>query len=155
MNKYNKKTFIFLINIVLLFINSACTNTTSTKKTESVNEAQYHGKENAVSVFSEEKKYRVTLYSNSSPIKTGKIHNWTLKVLTPDGDELDKVKIYLHGGMPQHRHGFPTRPRIAKMSGKGLYLVSGVKFSMPGAWEMRFNIKEKTKRDRVVFKINL
>ena len=156
MNNYNKKYFIFLISFFLSVFVLACTNKKSHQQPEvNIEHLKYHGKENAVTIYSEEKKYKVTLYSNSTPVKTGKIHDWTLKVSTPDGEALDKVKIYLHGGMPVHRHGFPTRPRIKKTSGKGVYLVSGVKFSMPGAWEMRFNIKERNKRDRAVFKINI
>ena len=36
-------------------------------------------------------------------------------------------KIYVHGGMPKHQHGFPTNPRAKQYLGNGLYLVEGVK----------------------------
>ena len=78
-----------------------------------------------------------------------------MQVLTPDNKPVENLKIYIHGGMPVHRHGFPTKPRVTKYLGEGRHLVNGVKFSMPGSWEMRFNIKEATKRDRAIFQIEV
>ena len=118
---------------------------------------EYNGENNRIEKFSEEKKYKVSLYTENFPLPTGKIHTWTLDVKTPDGQPVENVKIYVHGGMPVHQHGFPTSPRITEYLGNGRYLVDGVKFSMVGDWEMRFNIKEekKNKRDRVIFNIKI
>ena len=112
-------------------------------------------KHSATTVMSEDKKYRVTLYSNVFPIPMQKIHSWTAHIETADGKPLEKAAIYIHGGMPIHRHGFPVKPRVKKNLGNGNYLIKGVKFSMIGEWEMRINIKEPTVRDRAIFKINI
>ena len=104
-------------------------------------------------IMSDDKIYRVSLYSNSFPIPLQKIHSWTAHVEYANGKPLENAKIYIHGGMPVHRHGFPVTPRVKKYLGNGNYLIKGIKFSMMGEWEMRLNIKEKTQRDRAVFRI--
>ena len=110
-------------------------------------------KKSATMVMSDDKKYRVTLYSNQFPIPMQKIHSWTAHIEYANGKPLENAKIYIHGGMPIHRHGFPVTPRVKKYLGNGDYLIKGIKFSMMGEWEMRLNIKEKTQRDRAVFRI--
>ena len=112
-------------------------------------------KTSATTVLSTDKKYRVTLYSNTFPIPMQKIHSWTAHIEKANGKPLDKAKIYIHGGMPVHRHGFPVTPRVRKNLGDGKFLIEGVKFSMIGDWEMRLNIKEETARDRAIFKIKI
>ena len=112
-------------------------------------------KASATTVWSDDKKYRVSLYSNAFPIPMQKIHSWVVHIETADGKPLEKATIYIHGGMPAHRHGFPVKPRVKKNLGNGNYLIKGVKFSMMGDWEMRINIKELTKRDRAVFLIKM
>lgn len=159
MKKYNVKYFRILQVCMLSFIMAGCGYTATKQQaktvTDSKNTFKYSDIKNAVTIMSEDKKYKVTLYSNQFPLTTGKIHNWTVQVLTPDNKPVENVKIYVHGGMPVHRHGFPTKPRVTKYLGEGRYLVNGVKFSMHGNWEMRFNIKETTKRDRAIFHIKV
>jgi len=104
-------------------------------------------------IMSDDKIYRVSLYSNTFPVPLQKIHSWTAHIEYVGGKPLENAKIYIHGGMPIHRHGFPVTPRVKKYLGNGNYLIKGVKFSMMGEWEMRLNIKEKTQRDRAVFRI--
>lgn len=154
-----------IIKIILplsfLFI-SAC-NETNTKgsgvtKVESnqpSNKILYSDSEHSVTLMTDDKKYITTLYSQLYPLRVGKVHSWILEIKSADNSPLEITKVYVHGGMPVHQHGFPTRPRVTQLLGNGKYLVEGVKFSMPGEWEMRFNIKEKTKRDRVVYKIKI
>ena len=153
----NKYFTVVILSFIFLF--SGCNASKNKKTTLQTNNThnlnQYSDKDNAVSLLSEGKKYKVSLYSKSFPFQTGKIFNLILNLSTPDGKPLDNIKIYVHGGMPQHQHGFPTNPKVTKSLGNGDYLVEGVKFSMPGDWEIRFNIKEATKRDRAIFHIKL
>ena len=166
--KYNyKKNVAHLLLLVMIVTLSACAknkreqqaeNKTPTLKLEqkAPNNIVVKGnfsKTSATTVMSDDKKYRVTLYSNTFPIPLQKIHSWTAHIEYADGKPLEKAKIYIHGGMPIHRHGFPVTPRVKKYLGNGNYLIKGVKFSMIGEWEMRLNIKEKTRRDRAVFRI--
>lgn len=119
------------------------------------NPKAYSNRENAVTVSTEDGKYRVSLYSNQYPLPVGKVHSWIAHIETPDGKPVADAKLYIHGGMPAHRHGFPTKPRAKQYLGKGDYRIDGVKFSMAGRWEMRINIKQTTRRDRAVYQIQL
>lgn len=114
-----------------------------------------YSKHRPATLMSSDGKYRVSLYSSEAPIPLQQIHSWYVHVESADGKPVEEARIYVHGGMPMHRHGFPTKPRVKDYLGNGDYRIDGVKFSMPGHWEMRLNIKEKTRRDRVVFGIDL
>ncbi len=59
------------------------------------------------------------------------------------------------GGMPQHGHGLPTKPRITKNLGDGKYLVEGMRFSMNGWWEIKFDIDSGNRKDSVTFNLVL
>ncbi|PIL45678.1 hypothetical protein CR105_06255 [Massilia eurypsychrophila] len=61
------------------------------------------------------------------------------------------AKIAFSGGMPQHGHGYPTRPAVTANLGEGRYRLSGMKFSMSGWWEMKLNIGSTLGADQVVF----
>lgn len=102
-------------------------------------------------IFSDKKKYKVTLYSKIYPFPVQKIHSWVIHIETADGIPVTNATVFVHGGMPVHRHGFPVQPRVKKHLGNGDYLVKGIKFNMIGDWEIRININEKTRRDRAVF----
>lgn len=164
MNNNHSNFFVSSLRITtitsLLFL-TACTSSgdknTSTvaNKTAPPAHAKPYSESSAITQMTDDKKYRVTLHSNVFPIPMQKIHSWTAHIETADGKPLENAKIYIHGGMPVHRHGFPVQPRVKKYLGKGKHLIEGVKFSMLGDWEMRINIKEKTRRDRAVFKIKI
>lgn len=142
--------------IILLALSlSGCATTNTLPANSNQNHPQKYSQQHAVSQWTDDKKYHVTLHSNLYPLKTGKIHSWTVRILYPNGKPVEQAKIYIHGGMPAHQHGFPTHPRANEYLGDGVYRIDGVKFSMPGDWEMRINVKEETLRDRAVFKIVL
>lgn len=146
-----------LLSFLLLSSISASATTPENISTleEMIKPEAYSDRAHAITRMSEDKKYRVKLYSSQHPLPLGKIHGWMLKVELADGKPLEQAKIYVHGGMPVHRHGFPTNPRVTKYLGNGYYQVDGIKFSMSGDWEMRFNIKEPHQRDRVIFNIKI
>lgn len=167
-NNYKKNTFVVVLSLALLTL-SACSankreqqmeNKSTTLKFEQFTPSKIvtkgdFSKTAATTVLSSDKKYRVSLYSNTFPIPMQKIHSWTARIEQANGQPLDKAKIYIHGGMPEHRHGFPVTPRVRKYLGDGKFLIEGVKFSMIGNWEMRLNIKEENVRDRAIFKIKI
>ena len=116
---------------------------------------KYTSREHAVTQVSERGKYRVTLYSNASPIPLQQFHEWTVHVEDMAGKPYEG-RVFINGGMPMHRHGFPTKPRSKTYLGNGDYQVEGIKFNMHGEWEMRFNISmQGGHSDRVVFKVDL
>lgn len=116
---------------------------------------QFIDREHAVTQPSENGEYVFSLHSTDPKIPFKKIHNWIVHIETKDGKPLEGAKVFVFGGMPAHRHGFPTKPRVKKYLGDGDYLVEGIKFNMPGVWEMRFNIKDGNKSGRVVYRFNL
>jgi hypothetical protein len=70
-----------------------------------------------------------------------------------DGRAVDEAQIAIDGGMPQHGHGLPTRPRVTRSLGGGIYEIEGVRFNMGGWWEFRLAITGVHGVDTVVFNL--
>lgn len=97
------------------------------------------------------KHYIVDIRPVGGPVDLNKIHSWEVHVTSPSGQPADGLKIAVDGGMPQHGHGLPTRPRITRQLGDGRYLMEGMKFSMTGWWEIRLKIDGAAGSDTVTF----
>lgn len=175
------KLLLFSLLIVSMFMLNACAGNAdvhhdhSTMDSSAKSQADSHAgrklgqhgemtftsRQHAVTQASQNGLYKISLFCNESPIPLQKIHSWTLHVEDVDGKPVDDLKVFVSGGMPMHRHGFPTKPRVSDHRGNGDYSVDGIKFNMAGHWEMRFNFKEKggsvatKQKDRVIFKIHL
>jgi hypothetical protein len=76
-------------------------------------------------------------------------------VETADGQPVENAAIVVDGGMPQHGHGLPTQPQVTQNLGGGDYLVEGLKFQMPGWWEVKFRITADGQSDGVIFNLVL
>lgn len=96
-----------------------------------------------------EHKYRVAIHPLVEPISINKIHAWEIQLRTASGEAVTGAKIDVGGGMPQHGHGFPTQPRVTKELGNGRYLLEGMKFSMPGWWEIKLTIDATSGADEL------
>ena len=59
------------------------------------------------------------------------------------------------GGMPMHKHGLPTAPRMTKGLGQGSYLIEGMKFSMAGWWEIIIEVGQGFDQDKATFNLIL
>jgi hypothetical protein len=79
------------------------------------------------------------------------MHSWTVKLQDGAGHPVTGAALAVDGGMPQHGHGLPTRPRVTREVENGTYLVEGMKFSMPGWWNIKFDIQGSQGRDKVTF----
>ena len=88
-------------------------------------------------------------------IKQGELHSWILTVKTSDGKPVEDARVEIGGGMPDHNHGLPTSPEVTEYLGQGRYRVEGVKFTMSGWWELRFDISSAAGTDAVVFNLVL
>lgn len=99
--------------------------------------------------------YRATITPSDSVLRIGRMHTWTLRVETVDGTPIETAAIQVDGGMPQHGHGYPTRPRVTRSLGGGNHLVEGVKFNMGGWWTMKFTIDAAAGADSVTFNLKL
>ncbi len=104
---------------------------------------------------SAEGRFVVDLVPPAQGPAVGQIHAWTVRVAAADGQPVSGARITVDGGMPQHGHGLPTRPRVTAEPSPGTYLVEGMKFSMTGWWEMRFDIDAGGARDRAQFNLVL
>jgi len=63
--------------------------------------------------------------------------------------------MVVDGGMPQHGHGLPTKPRVTRDPGNGDHLVEGMKFNMGGWWVVKFRVNATTGSDSLVFNLKL
>jgi hypothetical protein len=99
--------------------------------------------------------FRISYKSSLAPIPINKIHTWVLKIKTSEGRPVTGADITLDGDMPEHGHGLPTQPEVTEYLGDGKYLVEGIKFSMPGWWTIKFNVKTGDKEDTVTFNLIL
>jgi YtkA-like len=104
---------------------------------------------------SEAGRYRATIHPQGDTIPQGKLQRWTLHVETTAGVPVDSGDFAVDGGMPQHGHGLPTKPRVTRALGNGDHLVEGLKFNMGGWWVVKFRVNAGAGRDSVVFNVKL
>ena len=95
--------------------------------------------------------YHVTLVPPADTVAINKLHTWQVQVRTPDGKPVTEASVAVDGGMPQHLHGLPTKPRVSRELSPGTYLVEGMKFSMPGWWEVKLDVSATPGADKVTF----
>jgi hypothetical protein len=99
-------------------------------------------------------KFRVTI-EDSAAFRKGKLLSAAINIRDAQGKAVENATIAIDGGMPQHGHGLPTKPRVAKELGNGRYLVDGLKFNMGGWWELKFAITSAATSDNVTFNVEL
>lgn len=96
-------------------------------------------------------RYLVTMHPPAQQPAINQLHSWEIEVATPAGAPVTQAQIAFDGGMPQHGHGLPTRPRVTQELGGGRYRLDGMKFSMSGWWEMKVAVRAAPGEDKVVF----
>ncbi|KWZ33077.1 Auxin-binding protein [Burkholderia anthina] len=99
--------------------------------------------------------YVVTLDPPTTPPPLNRIHVWTVSVSRASGEPVRGARIDVSGGMPQHGHGLPTRPRVVEIDGNGAYRLQGMKFSMPGWWTITLKVRDAQRDDDVTFNVVL
>ncbi|MEO6102549.1 MAG: FixH family protein [Pseudoxanthomonas sp.] len=100
---------------------------------------------------SQHKVFVVELEPPATPAAINQLHSWRIKLSSADGLPLTGARISVDGGMPQHGHGFPTQPRVTRELSNGAYLLEGMKFSMPGWWNIKLAIDAEGAHDSVTF----
>lgn len=88
----------------------------------------------------EEESLRVTYSTPSGPPEINRMHSWILHVESLDGAPVENAEILVSGGMPEHDHGLPTRPRVTTELGGGDYRLDGMRFHMRGYWEIEVTV---------------
>jgi hypothetical protein len=99
--------------------------------------------------------YVATLAPQKMPIPVGAMHSWVVTVTTAEGVPMDDVGVTIDGGMPQHGHGLPTRPKVTKHLGDGKHLIEGMKFNMSGWWTLTLRIDGADGSEAVTFNLAL
>lgn len=98
--------------------------------------------------------YRATLQPTGE-LGTRRMHSAKLVLRTADDAPVPNAAIQVDGGMPQHGHGLPTAPRVTRDLGNGEYQVDGLRFNMPGWWELKFRIATPAGTDSLTFNLAL
>lgn len=95
--------------------------------------------------------YRVALVAPTPAPAINQMHSWKVKLATAEGAPVQGARFVVDGGMPQHGHGLPTKPRITREIESGTYVLDGMKFSMTGWWEVKLAIEGPQGADKVTF----
>ncbi len=95
--------------------------------------------------------YQVALVPPATAPAINQIHSWTVKLSDPTGSPVRGALFSVDGGMPQHGHGLPTKPRVTGELADGTYRLDGMKFSMTGWWAIKLNIQGPKGADTVTF----
>ena len=98
--------------------------------------------------------YRATLQPRDT-LRLRKLQAVPLSITDPSGRPIEGAVISIDGGMPEHAHGLPTRPRVQRDLGNGMYEIEGLRFSMGGWWELKLAIESSAGRDSITFNLSL
>ncbi len=99
-------------------------------------------------------RYSAVLESEE-PLRPRRMHTVEVVIRDAAGAPVDDATIEIDGGMPQHGHGLPTRPRVTAHLGDGRYQIEGVRFNMGGWWELKLAIAKGSAADTVTFNLAL
>jgi hypothetical protein len=97
----------------------------------------------------------VATLQSDEPLRVRRMQTVRVAITDAAGRPVDHATIDVGGGMPQHGHGLPTRPRVTRALGDGLYEIEGVRFNMGGWWEFRLTIATAAANDIVTFNLDL
>jgi hypothetical protein len=91
----------------------------------------------------------------AQPLRPRRLQTVRVAITDAAGHPADDATIQVDGGMPQHGHGLPTRPRVMRALGEGRYEIEGVRFNMGGWWEFKLAIATPAGSDVVTFNLDL
>lgn len=99
--------------------------------------------------------FEVSYHPMVQKITLNTMHAWKVTVKNQAGMPVTGAKFTISGGMPAHGHGLPTKPAMTKELGNGVYLIEGLRFSMPGVWTIHFDISTADNHDTAQFNLLL
>ncbi len=109
----------------------------------------------AKSVLSERKLFQVSYAASPATVPLNRIHTWEIGLQDKEGKPVTGATIKVDGDMPEHGHGLPTKPKVTKEKRPGLYIIEGMKFTMPGWWTVTFYLDTEQGTDSVTFNLDL
>lgn len=99
--------------------------------------------------------YALSIAPEAGEPRQGELHAWVVTVNTRQGAPVEGAAISVGGGMPEHAHGLPTSPEATVYLGDGRYRIEGVKFSMPGWWQLKLGVSAPAGADEATFNLVL
>jgi hypothetical protein len=99
--------------------------------------------------------YRASIRPQGDSIPQGRIHSWTLHLESLNGGPVDLAQVVVDGGMPQHGHGLPTKPRVTHSLGNGDHVIEGMKFNMGGWWILKVRVSSDAGSDSLLFNLHV
>ena len=98
--------------------------------------------------------YTATLEPTEA-LRPRKLQSVRITVVDDAGLPVEGASMTIGGGMPQHGHGLPTRPRMTRAIAAGTYEIEGVRFNMGGWWEFKVTIATDRGEDTITFNLSL
>ncbi|HEU4428400.1 MAG TPA: FixH family protein [Myxococcota bacterium] len=74
------------------------------------------------------------LTPENGSVVVGELQAWTVELRDRNGQPIRGAIASVGGGMPEHGHGLPTRPRVVAEVAPGRYRIEGLRLNMHGAW---------------------
>ncbi len=99
--------------------------------------------------------YRISIRPEQGVPRIGPLHTWLVQVESSAGEPVEPTQLVFDGGMPQHRHGFETRPRVTGSLGVGVFRIDGIRFHMAGAWLLRVDVAGPDGADFALFEVEV
>ncbi|MEL7185279.1 MAG: FixH family protein, partial [Pseudomonadota bacterium] len=97
----------------------------------------------------------VVTWTSDGTIRINEMHSWILHVETASGEPVEGATIEVDGGMPEHDHGLPTKPRVTEELGGGDYRLDGLRFHMRGYWEIVVTISTDDGLSKITLPLKL
>lgn len=89
------------------------------------------------------------------PLRLRQLLAVPVRIVDANGRPVDGATVSIEGGMPEHLHGLPTKPRVTRSLGEGVYEIEGLRFSMGGWWQLTLVIDSPAGVDSVTFNLAL
>jgi hypothetical protein len=99
--------------------------------------------------------YTATIDTPAQPLQPRRMMKLSVSIRDAAGNPVDGARIEVDGGMPQHGHGLPTKPRVTRSLGDGRYELDGLRFNMGGWWVLHLAIESSAGADRITFNFDL
>jgi DNA-binding beta-propeller fold protein YncE len=100
--------------------------------------------------------YGIEILGAPDPIPLGDLFEIDLQVREGcrSGPPAETAGLEVEAIMPGHGHGMNTHPRVAPL-GSGRFLATGLRFHMPGRWEIHFDVVRGGVLERVQAEVML
>lgn len=99
--------------------------------------------------------YVVSYSAPDGEPKINSMHSWILHIENASGENIEGAIVEVDGGMPEHDHGLPTKPRVTAELGDGDYKLDGLRFHMSGYWEIVIKITTASDSSTITLPLQL